>query len=125
MTAPLTLTHGDELKLIHPQAVMNVQIGGRSLDHRVVEGIWGFFATYVLCFAVGMLILMAFGLDQVTAFSAMAACINNLGPGLGDVASNFQGLGDGPKWVLSFAMLLGRLEVFTLLVLFTPEFWRA
>jgi trk system potassium uptake protein TrkH len=72
-----------------------------------------------------MLILMAFGLDQVTAFSAMATCINNLGPGLGDVASNFHGLGDGPKWVLNIAMLMGRLEVFTLLVLFTPEFWRA
>jgi trk system potassium uptake protein TrkH len=55
----------------------------------------------------------------------MATCINNLGPGLGDVASNFHGLGDGPKWVLNIAMLMGRLEVFTLLVLFTPEFWRA
>lgn len=112
-------------QLIHPRAVINVQIGGRPLEQSVIEGIWGFFAAYVLCFAVGMLLLMAFGLDQVTAFSAMAACINNLGPGLGEVASNFQGLGDGPKWVLNVAMLMGRLEVFTLLVLFTPEFWRA
>jgi trk system potassium uptake protein TrkH len=63
-------------------------------------------------------------LDQVTAFSAVAACINNLGPGLGDVAANFSQLNDFSKWVLCFAMLLGRLEVFTLLILLTPAFWR-
>lgn len=112
-------------QLVHPRALITVRIGGRPLDRHVIEGIWGFFSAYVLCFVTGMLALMAFGLDQVTAFSAMAACINNLGPGLGEVAANFQSLGDGPKWILSLAMLLGRLEVFTFLVLLTPEFWRA
>ena len=71
-----------------------------------------------------MILLMANGIDQITAFSAVAACLNNLGPGLGDVAVNYSGLNDFTKYILSFAMLLGRLEIFTLLVLFTPYFWR-
>ncbi|MCB1719497.1 MAG: potassium transporter, partial [Candidatus Competibacteraceae bacterium] len=73
---------------------------------------------------VMLLALMATGLDQVTAFSAVAACINNLGPGLGDVGANFASINAPAKWVLSFAMLLGRLEIFTLLVLLSPSFWR-
>jgi len=68
---------------------------------------------------------MADGLDQVTAFSAVAACMNNLGPGLGDVAANYSQISDLSKWVLSIAMLFGRLEIFTLLVLFTTDFWRS
>jgi len=112
------------VRLVHPSARLAVKIGGKALDDGVVNGIWGFFATYVLCFSVGMLLLMAAGLDQVTAFSAMAACINNLGPGLGEVAANFRSLDDFSKWVLCAAMLLGRLEIFTLLVLLTPDFWR-
>ena len=116
--------HRSVRRLLHPNSVMTVRIGGHMLDDSVLEGIWGFFAAYIFSFAVGMLGLMAFGLDQVTAFSAVAACINNLGPGLGEVASNFRSLAEGPKWILVFAMLLGRLEVFTLLVLLTPEFWR-
>ena len=68
--------------------------------------------------------MMALGLDQVTAFSAVAATLNNLGPGLGDVASGFMGLDDAAKWLAIVGMLLGRLEIFTLLVLFTPTFWR-
>jgi trk system potassium uptake protein TrkH len=71
-----------------------------------------------------MLILMFNGVDQVTAFSAVAATINNLGPGLGDVSVTYTNLADVNKWVLCFAMLLGRLEIFTLLVLLMPAFWR-
>ena len=67
---------------------------------------------------------MATGLDQVTAFSAVAACLNNLGPGLGEVSANYTGINDLSKWLLCLAMLLGRLEIFTLLVLMTPTFWR-
>ncbi len=70
-----------------------------------------------------MLILLADGLDQVTAFSAIAASMNNLGPGLGDVANGFGTLSDLSKWVCVLAMLLGRLEIFTLLVLVSPSFW--
>jgi Trk-type K+ transport system membrane component len=70
------------------------------------------------------LALAATGLDLMTSFSAVAACINNLGPGLGRVGASYAGLHDPAKWILCFAMLLGRLEIFTLLVLLTPAFWR-
>ena len=85
----------------------------------------GFFATYVAVFAILLLSMMSVGLDQVTAFSAVAACLNNLGPGLGDVSYHYGELSGVAKLILSFAMLLGRLEIFTLFVLFTPAFWRA
>ena len=111
-------------RLVHPRARVAVKIGSKALDDQVVQGVWGFFATYILCFAVGMLLLMAAGHDQVTSFSAMAATLNNLGPGLGEVASNFRSLDAFSKWVLCAAMLLGRLEIFTFLVLLTPDFWR-
>jgi len=75
-------------------------------------------------FMLMLLALLATGLDIVTAFSAVGACINNLGPGLGSVTQTYGSLSDTAKWILCFAMLLGRLEVFTLLVLFTPMFWR-
>lgn len=72
-----------------------------------------------------LLVLVATGLDQVTAFSALASSINNMGPGLGLVVADFTQIGAAAKWVCVFAMLLGRLEVFTLLVLFSPAFWRS
>lgn len=111
-------------RLIHPNAVIPIRIGGKRADSRVIEAVWGFFATYVAIFSLLMLLLMADGLDQITAFSAVAACINNLGPGLGEVGSNYATMSDFAKWLLSLAMLLGRLEIFTLLVLFTPTYWR-
>ncbi len=112
------------IRLIHPQAQVLVKIGNRAVDERVIDAVWGFFAAYIALFAIMMLVLMGTGLDQVTAFSAVAATITNLGPGLGAVAENYGGISPVAKWVLMFAMLLGRLEVFTLLVLFTPAFWR-
>lgn len=111
-------------RLIHPNAVIPIKIGNKSASDRVVDAVWGFFATYVFMFVVMVLILLALGLDETTAFSAVVACINNLGPGLGEVSAHFGNIPDLAKWVLCFAMLLGRLEVFTLLVLFTPMFWR-
>ncbi len=111
-------------RLIHPSAQVPVKVGGKPLPERVINAVWGFFALYVAVFTVMMLVLMATGLDQVTAFSAVGACINNLGPGLGDVGANFAQINDLAKWVLCFAMLAGRLEVFTLLVLLTPMFWK-
>ena len=98
--------------------------GGKALPDRVVESVWGFFSVYVALFIIIMLALMFTGLDQVTAFSSVIACMNNLGPGLGKVSSNFASLNPIAKWALSLAMILGRLEIFTLLVLFTPTFWR-
>jgi trk system potassium uptake protein TrkH len=114
-----------ELKrLIHPSAQIAVKIGKNPLPDKVIEAVWGFFAAYLAISALMILLLMASGLDQETAFSAVAACFNNLGPGLGDVGQNYASINDFAKWVLIFAMLLGRLEIFTLLVLFTPGFWR-
>ena len=111
-------------RLIHPSAQVPVKIGSKALSERVISSVWGFFSLYVVTFSAMMLLLMATGLDQVTAFSAIAACLNNLGPGLGDVGANYSDLSDLAKWILVFAMMLGRLEIFTLLVLFSPSFWR-
>jgi trk system potassium uptake protein len=111
-------------KLVHPSAEMPVKLGGKALEWRVIDGIWGFFAVYVVSFGALMVLLMATGEDQVTAFSAIATCINNVGPGLGKVAANFTSVSDPGKWICILAMLLGRLEVFPLLVLITPTFWR-
>ncbi len=110
-------------RLIHPNAIIPVKVGRKAVPDRVVEAVWGFCAVYVFAFVVMFLILTTTGLDLVTAFSAVGACINNLGPGLGDVSQHYGDINNPAKWVLCFAMLLGRLEVFTLLVLFTPMFW--
>ncbi|MBL1293145.1 MAG: potassium transporter [Thiotrichales bacterium] len=113
------------LRLIHPNAEIPVKVGGVSLSPRVIGSVWGFFAFYVLSFCFMSLLLAATGLDLVSAFSAVAACLNNLGPGLGEVGSNYVSVSPVGKGILCFAMLLGRLEIFTLLVLLTPAFWRA
>ncbi|MGD8566752.1 MAG: TrkH family potassium uptake protein [Gammaproteobacteria bacterium] len=111
-------------RLIHPSALMPVKIGNKPLPERVINAVWGFFSLYVASFAILMLMVMATGVDQITAFSAVAACMNNLGPGLGDVGAHYGDINAITKWILCFAMLLGRLEIFTLLVLFSGEFWR-
>jgi trk system potassium uptake protein TrkH len=111
-------------RLLHPSALVLVKLGSRPVPQRVVEAVWGFFAAYAVVFVVMMVILMWTGLDQVTAFSAVAASLNNLGPGLGAVAENYSGINDLSKWVCVLAMVMGRLEIFTLLILITPEFWR-
>ena len=112
------------MRLIHPNAQIPVRMGSKTVNHRVVDAVWGFFALYVASFATMYLALAATGIDLMTAFSAVAACINNLGPGLAQVGASYAELHDLPKWILCFAMLLGRLEIFTLLVLLTPAFWR-
>ena len=111
-------------RLIHPRAVYAIKLGRRPVDDRIVEAVWGFFAAYALVFVVIMLLLILTGLDNITAFTATAASLNNLGPGLGEVAANFGSIPDSSKWLLVVAMVFGRLEVFTLLVLFTPAFWK-
>lgn len=112
-------------RLIHPKAVYSVKLGDRSMPDRVVEAVWGFFSAYAMVFVVIMVCLIATGMDNITAFSATAATLNNLGPGLGAVAGTFADVSDAGKWLLVAAMLFGRLEVFSLLVLFSPTFWRS
>jgi len=114
-----------ELKqLLHPNAIIPLKLDSRRVPPSVVSAVWSFFAVYMFCFVTIMLLLLATGLDFASAFSAVAASLNNLGPGLGVVAQNYALVGDVGKVILCIAMLLGRLEVFTLLVLFTPAFWR-
>ena len=111
-------------RLVHPRAIYSIKLGRKALPDKVVEAVWGFFSAYALVFVIIMLCLLATGMDNITAFSATAACLNNLGPGLGDVAAHFGDITDTAKWILTLAMVFGRLEIFTLLVLFTPTFWR-
>lgn len=114
-----------ELKrLIHPNSKIKVKIGDTAINERTLETIWGFFAIYVFVFISVMLLLMLSGLDFTTSFSAVAATINNLGPGQGDVLLNYANISDLNKWILSFSMIVGRLEIFTLLVVFIPDFWK-
>ena len=111
-------------KLIHPNAVVTIKFGKKSLDPRVSESVWGFFAVYVATFLIILMFLLSQSNDFLTAFSAVGATLNNLGPGLGTVSENYKEITDGSKLALCIAMLLGRLEIFTLLLLFTPAFWR-
>jgi trk system potassium uptake protein TrkH len=110
--------------LIHPNALIPIKLGGKPVSEQVLESVWGFFALYVLSYVILGLSMAATGADLVTAFSAVTACLNNLGPGLGQVADNYSSLNNSGKWILSGAMLMGRLELYTLLVLLTPAFWR-
>jgi len=122
----LSIQGGREMRrLIHPRAIYPIKLGDSALPQRVVDAVWGFFSAYALVFVVCMLALIATGMEELSAFSAVAATLNNLGPGLGEVAVHFKGVNDTAKWVLIISMLFGRLEIFTLLVLFTPTFWRS
>jgi trk system potassium uptake protein TrkH len=112
------------LRLIHPNGIFAIKVNDKAIPRKVVGAVWGFFALYVFCFSIMHLLLMATGLDVITSFSAVTACLNNLGPGLGDVGANFGEINSVAKWVLCMAMLLGRLEIFTLLVVLSPAFWR-
>ena len=114
-----------ELKrLIHPAGVFPIKIGSTPVSDRVVEAVWGFFAVYTMAYAVIFFSLLTTGMDFITAWSAVAATLNNLGPGLGAVEFHYANIPLAAKWVLCIAMLLGRLEVFTLLVILNPMFWR-
>ena len=112
------------MRLVHPSAALPVKFADKVVPGRILAAVTGFFAIYLVLFALMMLLVMAAGLDLVSAWSAVAACINNAGPGLGEVASTFKLVPEAAKWVCIGAMLVGRLEVFTLVVLFTPTFWR-
>ncbi len=111
-------------RLIHPSGIFSIKFGQQAVPDKVVGAIWGFFSVYLLAFVFMLIALLATGLDQVTAWSAVGATLNNLGPGLGEVSANFSSINDPAKCVLSLSMLLGRLEVFTFIVLLSPMFWR-
>ena len=112
-------------RLIHPNGVFPIKLNNAPVSDRIIEAVWSFFSVYVIVFLVVVTSIMVIGeLDFITAFSAVGACLNNLGPGLGDVALNYSSLSPSVKWILMFTMMLGRLEIFTILVLLTPAYWR-
>ena len=118
---------GRELQLlVHPQAVAPVRVGGQVVQNRIVFAVLAFVVLYFATVVALTFALLLSGLDFLSAFSAIIACINNAGPGLGQVgpAGNYQALSDFQTWICALAMLLGRLEIFSVLVLFTPVLWR-
>ncbi len=112
------------IQVIHPEAIIPIRMSGQSVPDKVINSVWGFFALYILSFVVLALLVQATGLDMVTAYSTVTACLNNLGPALGDAVGNYSQLPAAAKWILAFAMLLGRLELLTLLILLTPRYWQ-
>ncbi|HSN46317.1 MAG TPA: potassium transporter TrkG [Casimicrobiaceae bacterium] len=113
-------------RIVHPRAIIPVKLGGTAVSNEVLFSVLAFMLIYGAVLIGATMLLLASGLEVVTAFTAAVACINNTGPGLGQVgpAGNFAGLTDFQTWVLTATMLLGRLELFSMIVLFTPGFWR-
>lgn len=109
--------------LVHPVAAFPIRYGGQTVTPALMAAVWGFFLLFLASFAVMTMLLTATGLDMVTSYSAVIACISNMGPALGEAGPNFASLNATAKVILSFAMLLGRLEIYTVLVLLLPDFW--
>lgn len=110
--------------LVRPTAQIAVKLGDHPIPDRVMQAVWGFYYLYIFAYCAFSLALAATGVDLVTAFGTAAACLNNMGIGLGQTAGGFGGLNDTATWLMSLAMLMGRLEIFPLLLLFMPDFWR-
>lgn len=128
MRVMVIIRHGYQqvFRIIHPHAVTTVKLGGRPVPQDVLSSIWGFFMLYLGLFVVATFIMAFLGLDMVSAMSSVAASIGNIGPGLGMVGptNNYLSIPTVGKWVLMFCMLLGRLEIYTVMVLLMPEFWK-
>lgn len=128
MRVMLLVKHGyqEVFRIVHPHAVTTVKLGGRPVPQEILNSIWGFFTLYLLLFVAASISMALLGLDMISSFSSVAACIFNVGPGLGEVGpvDNYMGIPILGKWILIFCMLLGRLEIYTVLVLLTPEYWR-
>ena len=117
-----------ELKrLLHPRAVIPVRFNGKAVGMDIISNVQAFFIFYIGIAVFGSILLSIFGLDFITAAGAVATCLGNVGPGIGTVGpvNNFAHLPDVAKWILSFFMLMGRLELFTVLLIFTPAFWKS
>ena len=117
---------GREMKrLLHPHGVFHIRLNNRNkIQSKTLHSVFGFFSLYVASFSVLLLLMMMDGVDAITAFSAVATCMNNMGPGLGEVTQSFAGLDDPAKIISVISMLLGRLEVVSVLVLLSPEYWK-
>ncbi len=111
-------------RLLHPNGVFAIRLGRKTVHYRVIDAVWGFLTLYLLVFVVMMWSVMATGLDFMTAYGSVICSLNNAGAGLGATASNYAAINESAKIILVAGMILGRLEIFTVLVLFTPGFWR-
>jgi trk system potassium uptake protein TrkH len=112
------------LRLLHPKAIFSLRFGGNSLPEQIVQAVLGFVAIYIVIYAALLMLTLATGTDITTAYGALSACITNAGAGIGKVSSNFDTLNTASKWIMIVAMFAGRLEFLTILILFTPSFWR-
>jgi trk system potassium uptake protein TrkH len=128
MRIMLLLKHSYQelFRLIHPRSVSRVKMGRIAVQDDVLSGVWGFFILWIGLFVLAAFLVAATGVDVVTSFASSLACIGNIGPGIGGVGptENFAWMPDTAKWVLTFCMVLGRLEIYTVIILFVPEFWR-
>lgn len=116
-----------ELKrLIHPRSIIPVRLNGKAVSSEIISNVQAFFIIYILIFVLGSILLSLMGVDFISSVGAVATCLGNVGPGIGTVGpvANFNHLPEMAKWLLSFLMLLGRLELFTVLIIFTPYFWK-
>lgn len=122
----LKQTRLELFKFIHPAAVKSLRIGNHVISNNIVTSVTGFIFLYFMCVVILVFSLLLTGLDFVTALSAVIACFNNAGPGLNQVgpASNYASLSDLQTSICAFAMLLGRVQIFSIIILFVPEFWR-
>jgi len=113
-------------KIIHPRSISHVKINNIVIPDEVLRSIMGFLALYMGIYILSSILIAAMGVDMMTAFGAVAACLGNIGPGFGDVgpAENFALLPIMGKWLLAWCMLVGRLEIYTVIILFVPEFWK-
>lgn len=111
-------------QLSHPRAVSVIKLGDRLVTENVLYSMWGFYVLYIITALILTVLMMATGLDLESAFGAVSATLNVLGPGLGETASTFTTVSPVAKWLGVFAMLVGRLEVFTILILMMPSYWR-
>jgi trk system potassium uptake protein TrkH len=113
-------------RLIHPNAVLTIRIGQRTIPREIVGNIAGFFLIYIGIFIVGVICMSLLGLDVISSFGAVAACIGNIGPGLGSVGptDNYAQIHQLGKWILSILMLIGRLEIYPVIIFLTPTFWK-
>ena len=112
------------VRLLHPNAIIPIKFGKHVLPEPILQSMWGFLSVFIALFLLLMIVFMAFGNDFITAFSAITATLANAGAGMGTVSNSFAGLNLPSKWLLIFSMLAGRLEIFSLLILFSRQFWR-
>ncbi len=110
--------------LVHPRAIHPLRLNHQVIPERIINTIWGFFALYVSVFLILLMLMLIVGESPITAFSALSSCINNLGPAMGDAHNNYASLSTAAKSILTFAMLVGRLEFYSLVIILTPIFWR-